>query len=373
MLSANITLASNGSQLIGVGPVSRAMGGTGIANPQSSVSALYNNPAGMTLFKNARIDLSGTLKYDDSAALNKTSAPEYSNNREKWSLSPSFGFVFPINKKFHFGIGFIETASLLLDYSDTSFGNVAWINSSGLYTMRLKQRDIIPAVSFKVSESFTLGLSLPITIQSLDFGGSKTTAMGLSAKLGFLWDLEYFRFGGYYKLGGLIAPDHKSVAPNPDGKDLEYTPPTELGLGLSLVFIKNLVFSADVKRIFWSDATGYNNGFSGTASSTNRHLCMEWDNQWVFAFGLQYIINKITLRAGFNYGTDYHSDTTAVAIWKVKYHYTFGFGIQLSKMLVLNSAFMFTTKERADHEGFNTWKTKHREYSADIGLSLIFN
>ena len=39
--------ATNGDNLMGIGPISRSMGGVGIANPQDAVGAVFANPAGM--------------------------------------------------------------------------------------------------------------------------------------------------------------------------------------------------------------------------------------------------------------------------------------------------------------------------------------
>src|SRR5437667_4096953 len=40
-------LATNGDDLIAIGPNARAMGGTGIATPQDAISAVFANPAAM--------------------------------------------------------------------------------------------------------------------------------------------------------------------------------------------------------------------------------------------------------------------------------------------------------------------------------------
>jgi len=44
---AGISMATNGDNLIGIGAISRAMGGVGIAAPQDAISATFANPAGM--------------------------------------------------------------------------------------------------------------------------------------------------------------------------------------------------------------------------------------------------------------------------------------------------------------------------------------
>ena len=42
-----IANATNGDNLIGIGPIARGMGGVGIAAPQDSISAVFANPAAM--------------------------------------------------------------------------------------------------------------------------------------------------------------------------------------------------------------------------------------------------------------------------------------------------------------------------------------
>ena len=44
---ANDAYATNGDNLISIGPISRAMGGVGIAAPQDAISAVFSNPAAM--------------------------------------------------------------------------------------------------------------------------------------------------------------------------------------------------------------------------------------------------------------------------------------------------------------------------------------
>ena len=46
-ISAGPSSATNGDNLIGVGPISRSMGGVGVASPQDSISAIFANPAAM--------------------------------------------------------------------------------------------------------------------------------------------------------------------------------------------------------------------------------------------------------------------------------------------------------------------------------------
>ncbi len=47
VVGAGSALATNGDFLMGVGPVSRSMGGVGIAMPQDSITAIFQNPAAL--------------------------------------------------------------------------------------------------------------------------------------------------------------------------------------------------------------------------------------------------------------------------------------------------------------------------------------
>ena len=63
LLGPNQALATNGDNLIGVGPISRAMGGVGIASPQDAISAVFSNPAAMcfgAFCPSNQVDFAGT-------------------------------------------------------------------------------------------------------------------------------------------------------------------------------------------------------------------------------------------------------------------------------------------------------------------------
>ena len=62
MIPMNV-MATNGDNLIGVGPISRAMGGVGIASPQDAISAVFSNPAAMcfgAFCPSNQVDFAGT-------------------------------------------------------------------------------------------------------------------------------------------------------------------------------------------------------------------------------------------------------------------------------------------------------------------------
>jgi long-chain fatty acid transport protein len=69
--------ATNGDNLIGVGPISRAIGGVGIAAPQDAIGAVFFNPAAMCFgpfCPTGEVDFAGTLFMPDVKA--KVGGPE---------------------------------------------------------------------------------------------------------------------------------------------------------------------------------------------------------------------------------------------------------------------------------------------------------
>jgi hypothetical protein len=59
-----IANATNGDNLIGIGPIARAMGGVGVAAPQDSISAVFANPAAMCFgpyCPGSQVDFGGTV------------------------------------------------------------------------------------------------------------------------------------------------------------------------------------------------------------------------------------------------------------------------------------------------------------------------
>src|SRR5512143_2930813 len=55
--------ATNGDNIIGVGPISRSMGGVGAAAPQDAITAVFGNPAAMCYIpcESSEADFAGTV------------------------------------------------------------------------------------------------------------------------------------------------------------------------------------------------------------------------------------------------------------------------------------------------------------------------
>ncbi len=355
--------ATNASQVIGVGPISRSMGGAGIANPQSGVSAIYMNPAtlpGLTRmqgYKGMRAEFGASLF--QPFVTGGTTGSERKSADNLFAI-PAIGLVLPTGSGT--AVGF---AAVGLGGNGTDYRN------NGSSRTLLLQIDFIPAFGIELMNGMlAFGISFPVTWQVLDMGinpsaattrSGASSAMGISTKIGVLLDLKAFKIGAYGKLT-LLKPNHSNVlnaglgaGPQP----LKIEPPAELGIGFSFVAVKNLVLNLDAKYILWNSAEGY--GSSGTTVNYtafglgNQTVAFNWENQIVIAFGAQYRLHKMFVaRLGYNFGNDalrgyngnraFDGGNLVAAPAITKHHITGGFGIDVDKNIQFNVGVVYAPK-----------------------------
>jgi long-chain fatty acid transport protein len=360
--------ATNGSQMIGVGPVSRAMGGTGIANPQDGVSAIYLNPAAMSKFKKSQVDFGATL-FSPTATLDPGTGVT-STSEDKPFAMPAVGTVLPLSDTFNLGLAIIGVGGSGVDYRGTPAGSS--LSGGGKPTrVLLTQMDIIPALSANLMGGMlSLGLSLPVSYQTLDMANGMSQAYGVAVKLGVGVDLKILKLGGYFKTS-LTNPKHRFIV---DGTEVEVQAPTEFGLGASLTAVKNLVVSLDAKYIMWKSAKGYGeNAGTNSVGPNFGAIKFDWKNQFVVAFGLQYDLGMIALRAGYNYGADPTQKKSTgfdgLAPAFLQHHITAGVGVDVAKDMQLNVGFVYALKAEGT---IGTQKATIKATTIDIGLSKVF-
>ena len=298
-------MATNGDNLIGVGPISRAMGGVGIAAPQDAISAVFANPAAMCVgpfCPASEVDFSGTLFAPDVKAkvtgagvggVNKASSDD-----EVYAI-PAFGLSVPIGSAINpplwrFGLAAYGVTGLGVDYRETDidrpnpgFGGNPLI--AGAYT-QLQSMRFAPAVAYQPNTKLSFGLSGIVEYSNLDLGEGSDWDYGFGLQGGVI-----FKATNEVSLGlNIITPrklEFEKISDfNFDGTldDLDLEAPLEIGGGVAYAISKFLI-EADVKWINWGDADGYKD--------------FDWEDQWVFAIGAQYEpIPKLYLRAGYNYG-----------------------------------------------------------------------
>ena len=401
-------MATNGDNLIGIGPISRGMGGVGIAAPQDAISAVFANPAGMCFgpyCPGSEVNFAGTLFMPNVSASVTTAGQSVSADSDKKVYAiPAIGLSVPITTDWRFGLSAYGVSGLGVDYRNTSIanstlpfpGNPPLV--AGSYT-QLQTMKFAPAIAYAVDKNFSVGLALQIDYSSLDLGNGSSFNYGIGVELGAIYkSTDMLSFGLTY-----VTPqevNYKNVV-NLNGNiySLKLASPQQIGLGIALEPIKDtLLVEVNGKWVNWANAKGYDD--------------FDWKDQWVFGIGAQYKpIKPLALRVGYNYANNpvkehsnfagfnpadpadaptttvqgipfptYYYETFRIIGFPaiVKQHITFGVGYDISKRFAVNAGYTHAFKEDITESGTNfgnqavTLKSSLYEDSVEFGFTWRF-
>ncbi|UCF94247.1 MAG: outer membrane protein transport protein [Desulfobacterales bacterium] len=397
--------------MINVGPISRSMGGVGIAAPQDAISAVFANPAAMCFgpyCPSTEVDFAGTLFMPDVSA--KVSGPGVggtisANSDDQVYAIPAFGLSVPITEglappDWRFGLAAFGVSGLGVDYRDTDLDQPGFFDFpdpfpdapliAGEFT-QLQIMRFAPSIAYQPNRWLSLGLAFHIDYSNLDLRDGSRWDYGWGAQVGLIAKpTDNISLGLNYTSPRPV--DHKNVRDfDGDGSldDLRLDSPQEVGLGIACQ-ISNFLIEANTKWINWADADGYED--------------FDWDDQYVFAIGAQFEpIPKLFLRAGYNYaknpveenngfdGTSFTSvqgttlpryffETFRVIGFPavVEHHLTLGIGYEFSPRFALHAGYVHgfenTIKERGtDITGQPvTLESTLEEDTFDFGLTFRF-
>ena len=298
---ANDAYATNGDNLMSIGPISRAMGGVGIAAPQDAISAVFSNPAAMCFglyCPGSEFNFAGTVFMPKATTRITMPAYGFDSGKQKSDSDmfaiPAIGISSPISQNLRFGLAAYGVSGLGVDYRDKMDLDGNPTNGDQSVYTNLQIMKFAPSLSYLVTPNFSIGGALHINYGALDLGSGTSSDFSLGAELGAIYKTGPFSFGAVY-----ISPQeikHNNVAnfDEPFGStnmdDLKLESPQTFGVGIAYEPIQNvLLIEADAKWLNWADANGYKD--------------FGWDDQWVFNIGAQYKPTpKLALRMGYNYG-----------------------------------------------------------------------
>ncbi len=331
-VTAMTLLATNGDQMMGYSPVSRALGGTGVAIFNGSSNAL-TNPAllsktgvtnefsfGGTLFSpDVQVSTTAGSVEDPTVGVDKTSD-------QGISMIPVISLSHRVSDTTVFGLGMYGTAGMGTDWRGSDVN--AALGQVDLYNMRssLMLMQFAPSLAYG-TDSFGVGFTgiiqygaLSIDYDTADYLGNLThIGSGESNDFGF-----GFQLGGYYNLTpsltlgivyksaidmeykdqiskAALAFGYGSTSTALAGKSDHLEQPAEIGIGIAYD-MNNIIYTADIKEIQWGEAKGYKD--------------FAWENQIVVALGIKYVQKSYWLGVGYNYGENpipNNTDSTSVA------------------------------------------------------------
>jgi len=401
--------ATNGDNLIGVGPISRAMGGAGVAAPQDATSAIFANPAAMCFgpyCPGSSVDFAGTIFVPSVDGKVNYGLPGFAGSDSSElppSVIPAIAVTSPINEKWRFGAGMYGVSGLGTDYKDTKidFSQMPLpsppappgASFSAVYT-QLQVLKLAPNLAYLITPNFSVGGSLEVVWQSLDLGEGASSGYTLGLQLGALYHWDKFNFGFSFTTPEKV--NHKNVSKfgNPAGEyqDLKLEAPWRVQGGISFEPNSQWLFEGYVRWLGWSSAEGYKD--------------FDWDDQWVFGIGTQWKpAERWALRLGYNYGKSpvkVHNGwnpnpfdpTNTVNVQGtpvntvgyetlriigfpavVEHHITGGVGFKITDSLALNLSLMYAPEQTIkETSAFNaiTLESKLSEWSTTLGLTWYF-
>jgi long-chain fatty acid transport protein len=400
-----LALATNGDALIGVGPISRAMGGVGIAAPQDAISAVFSNPAAMCFSDfcpSSQVDFAGTA-FMPQTHTTITAGNQTFEARSKTKVYPipalGISFNFKELPNWRFGFGAYGVSGQGVDYRETSvdrpnhfFPGVPL--AAGIRT-ELQLMKFAPTVAYMPYPWLSFGASLHVNYSNLDLGSGSGSGFGAGAQIGAIVKPHpKISLGLTYTTPQDTTYDNVTDFDG-DGRldNLKLGSPHRLGFGVAYEpFLGKLLLEADVKWLNWSGATGYGD--------------FGWRDQVVFGVGAQYKpIPKLALRLGYNYGRNpvkehdnfnglfgqftnvqgkpvpsYYFETFRVTGFPaiVEHHFTFGVGYQVTEKFIVNIAYMHAFENTITERGTNLFGQPTRissrlsEDSIDVGFSIRF-
>jgi long-chain fatty acid transport protein len=326
--------ATNGDQMLGVTATQWGMAGAIVAAPQDAATAL-TNPAGLATLdiEEVRFDLGfGMLNPPRSVTQNGTTYESESNAY----LMPAGGAAFRIDEALYFGIGMGGISGSGVDFADTAPG----AGSQAIVTTKQFYK-IAPGFGFRAGERLSLGAALNIDFQSLamytpayQFPQNQVYGYGFSA-------------GAIYQVSDAIQLGAVYISQQNMGEftwnttsgafSLSMNGPAQAAIGLAMRPRNGTLVEFDIRRIWFSDVLDSIEVErpSGYAGAVPASLNFGWDDQTVFALGVQQQVGARTaVRFGVNYGAspigpeDVANNKGSLAITEL--HVTAGLTRQLS-------------------------------------------
>lgn len=410
-LLTSTALATNGDNMMAIGPNARAMGGVGVAAPQDAISAVFANPAAMCFTPGcaySEVNFAGTLFMPHVKAevdLQGMGDIKADSKQNVYAI-PAIGLSLPIDpdtRRWRFGLAAYGATGLGVDYRGTSLdqqintgfpppNNQAPLIQGAFTSLQIMK--FAPSLSYQISPDFSVGAALHIDYATLDLRNGSSPAYGVGGQLGAIYrPTKELSLGVTY-----ITPqstDFQNVVATPAGPhDLELESPHQVAVGVSYTFFdQRLLVEADGKYLNWQGATGYKD--------------FGWVDQWVAGIGFQFaaVPKKLFFRLGYNYGTnpvkthdgwgatpgsghdvqgmqfpDYYYETFRMIGFPaiVEHHVTAGIGYAFSEKFELNMgythAFENTIAETGQMLGGPTASIKSSlsEDSVDFGITWRF-
>lgn len=362
-LTSTMLLATNGDNMIALGAESRAMGGAGVAMDMGTDS-VFRNPAWLADIEGTQAMFGATLFMPDVSASNGNASGQSATSGADQSIVPEVSHAGRINSEWAYGIGMFGVSGMGVDYRNED-------PMKGLASMRTNFQFLrfVPSIAYK-QENLRVGAGVTMAYGSLAMsavmpsdpmdpstaaqrGGGVSDTFAYGAQVGLGYSITPEVTTGLYYQTQVDATYDDVMDFNMDGvyEDLKLSQPAEYGVGLGYEK-DNFKATLDYRKILWSSADGYD--------------AFGWEDQDVFALGLAYQMDSLTLRGGYNHSDSPLGDgnfegatvsgvpfpASSIAFFNVMgfpaisgKHFTVGLGYDISKNVGFDVAYVFSPEE----------------------------
>ncbi len=383
MIGLSIGAYSNGLNLNGMGAKAISMGGAFIA-VADDYSAVFWNPAGLTQMDKANLSIfssiivpTGTYKYAPAGIDMETES--------KMFPAPALTYYKPLSDKLVFGLAVYATSGAGAYWDGTPLVpfNTGYPVNTKVYTWESQVMGITfsPVIAYKLSDKFSLGVTLNIQYGSLDMNREangfqfteEAAGIGFGATFGALFKpSDKFSLGFVFKLpqkvklkGDIALEGLSAAVPIPGLEDSvettrEITWPMFAGVGIAFKPTDKLTIAADVQYTKWSeldeihattDDAMWNTAlpFVGKLIDGTTYELM-WDDATQIRVGFDYkVSDKFSIRGGYYNDPAPSPDSTLnILLPSIDYNvFTIGFGYHTEK-LILDAGFEYLSGSDRD-------------------------
>jgi len=383
--------ATNGTNIIGVGAISRSMGGVGVAAPQDAITAVFGNPAAMCYIpcETSEVDFAGTV-FDPTIKAKATVGPFSFSGVSKGApyAFPAIGIYTPISDNWRFGLAAYGVSGLGVDYKDTDLAGFPL----GAFDIKtdLQVMKFAPNVAYMITPDLSIGVAIQVNWAQLDMGDGSSHDFGFGTQAGLSYNpIDILHLGLSYQ----TPQEHvfkrlTDFDGNGQRDTLRLEQPQQVVIGAALDVIPDmLMVEVDGKWFNWADANGYDD--------------FGWEDQYVVAVGMQLKpVDWLAMRVGYNYGnnpvethdgfnpflvTEVQSNQMFVGQYEgfrivgfpaiVEQHITAGLGVNITPNVSLNLGYMHAFEETISETslgGILSYESTLSEDSYEFGVNIMF-
>src|SRR6267154_3070594 len=207
---ATTALATNGDNMMAIGPNARGMGGVGVAAPQDAISAVFANPAAMCFTPGcaySEVNFAGTLFMPHTTGevdlQGMPGSPFKADGKENVYAIPAIGLSVPIDpetRRWRFGLAAYGATGLGVDYRGTALDQPTAFTApappfpagtkfpliSGEFTSLMIMK-FAPSLAYQITPDLSVGVVAHIDYATLDLRNGNSPAYGIGAQLGLLY------------------------------------------------------------------------------------------------------------------------------------------------------------------------------------------